>query len=116
MKLIKHNTREAVEILRVLASSTLVEKKVCMNIAYALNKITERDWKGKGLYLIEIPMETLTERTTSNYEAIKRICRKLTTKSIQMKIPYTLKNGITEIFDSTQVIFPAVVFQRTHSK
>ena len=107
MKIIKSNTREAVEILRVLASSTLVEKKVCMNIANYINKLSESDWKGKKLYTIEIPMKTLMARTTSNYEAIKRICKKMTSKTIQMKIPYKLKNGDTEIFDSTEVIFPS---------
>lgn len=107
MKIVKHNTREAVEILRVLASSTLVEKKVCMNIANEINRLKPKNWKGIKLYPIEIPMTKLMERTTSNYEAIKRICKKMTSKTIQMKIPYTLKNGKTEIFESTEVIFPS---------
>jgi plasmid replication initiation protein len=107
MKLTKYNTKEHKDILRVFAHSSKIEKKVYMNLAYELNKLKESDWKGKGLYPIEIPIETLTERTDSSYRAIKNICRKVVKKTIEMKIPHKLKNGKQTIFDSIEVIFPS---------
>jgi plasmid replication initiation protein len=106
MQIIKYNTREHKLILRVFAHSSKVEKKVMMNVANEINKLKEEDWKGKGLYPIEIPMSALIERTQSNYEAIKRICDNVMSKIIQMEIPYKLKNGKTEIFKSFVCVFP----------
>ena len=106
MNLIKYNTREHKEILRIFAHSTKIEKKVMMNIAYKINKLKENDWRGKGYYIIEIPMPELIERTESNYEAIKRICRKIAGKVINLNIPYKLKNGKVEIFNSFISVFP----------
>jgi len=106
MQLIKYNTREHKLILRVFAHSSKVEKKVMMNVAREINKLKEEDWKGKGLYPIEIPMDELTERTNTEYKSIQRICDKVTSKKVNMEIPYKLKNGKTELFKSSVCVFP----------
>ena len=107
MKLIKYNTKEHKDILKVFSHSSKVEKKVMINVAYEINKLKEEDYKGKNIYTIEIPMCDLMERTETNYKAINRICDKVTSKKILIEIPYKLRNGKTEIFRSTEVCFPA---------
>jgi len=107
MQLIKYNTREHKLILRVFAHSSKVEKKVMMNVANEINKLKEDDWKGKGVYPIEISMNDLMERTNTPYKSIDRICDRITSKKIKMEIPYKLKNGETTIFKSLEVCFPS---------
>jgi len=107
MKLIRYNTKEHRDILKVFSHSSKVEKKVMINVAYEINKLKEEDYKGKNIYTIEIPMSDLMERTETNYKAINRICDKVTSKKILIEIPYKLRSGKTEIFKSTEVCFPA---------
>jgi plasmid replication initiation protein len=108
----KQNTREHKLILRALSHTSEIEKKACMAIAYKINKLTPSDWEGKGLYPIEIPMEDLIDQLNTNYNSIKNMCRKIVKKTIEMKIPYTLKNGKTKVFDSVQVVFPSASIEK----
>ena len=107
-KLIRYNTHELKELLRVFSSSTLIEKKVYMNLAYEINKLKPEDWKGKELYKIEIPMSELMERTETNYKAIARVCDRITSKKILVELPYKLKTtGKIELFKSIECCFPS---------
>ena len=109
MKLVKHNTREHKNLLRVLSHTSAIEKKTCMAIANEINKITDKEVeqyrKERKNYFLEIPINELTETINSSYQALRTICRKITKHSIDMEIPYQLKNGETQLFKSTEVIF-----------
>jgi plasmid replication initiation protein len=107
-KLIRYNTQELKELLRIFASSSLIEKKVYMNVAYEINKLKPIDWEGKNLYKIEIPMSELMERTETNYKAIARVCDRITSKKILVELPYKLKTtGKIELFKSIECCFPS---------
>lgn len=106
MKVVKYNTREHHEILKAFAHSSKVEKKVMMNVAYEINKLSETDYANRDVYPIEIPMEQLIDRTETNYKSIERICLKIARKIIKLEIPYKLKSGKTEIFRSAVAVFP----------
>ncbi len=109
IKLVKHNTREHKELLRVLSHTSVIEKKTCMAIASAINKISDEEaekYRAESKnYFLEIPIRELTETINSSYQALRAICKKITKHSIDMEIPYQLKNGKTEVFNSTEVIF-----------
>lgn len=104
--LIKYNTREHKDILKVFSHTTQIEKKVMMSVAYELNKLDIENYNANTLVQIEIPIKKLTNLTHTNYESIDRICDKLTSKKIKAKISYKLKNGETEVFNMTEVCFP----------
>jgi plasmid replication initiation protein len=113
MTLIKYNTREHKELLRVFSHSSTIEAKICMCIANAINKIpdnTAEEYRQKQQnYVIEIPVIELAENISSSYQSISNICDKLTSKKIKLQIPYTLKSsGETELFECVEVIFPSV--------
>ena len=111
MQLIKKNTREDKLILRALAHTTQIEKKVCMSIGNKLNKLSEataEQYKTENkLYDLEIPMHEITEQLNTNYMSIKNACLKLTSRKIFLKTEEKVKSGKIEIFDSYFVIFPS---------
>jgi plasmid replication initiation protein len=106
-KIVKLNVREHHNILRFLSHTTLIEKKVFMNLAYELNKLKPKDYKNVRLYPISIPMDKLMQRTDSGYKEIKRICRKLMSKMYSLDVDVSLGAGKTEKGERIEILFPA---------
>jgi len=110
MVLIKSNTHEAKELMRVLSHTSPIEKKVVMAIANTINKVSENDieyHRKKSInYSIEIPVIDLAEKTNTTYKSLSNICNRIVRHIIVMEIPYTLKTtGKTELFKSHEAVF-----------
>jgi plasmid replication initiation protein len=118
MALVKDDTREHKLILRALAHTTQIEKKICMGIGNKLNKLSlkeaEKFREEKKMYFLEIPIEKLSDQINTSYRAIKNACFKLTSRKIPMCIEYNLKNGQTELFDTIQNIFVGAGISNNH--